>query len=62
MRETIVVTCPYCGEQFAALVDPGDVDGDYVQDCELCCHPIRFAVREDSDGLIRVETERDDDA
>jgi hypothetical protein len=38
------VTCPYCGES-VALVLESDVAGEFVQDCEVCCNPWRVKVR-----------------
>ena len=33
--------CPYCGAQISMLVDPSIEKQDYVEDCEVCCNPIR---------------------
>lgn len=42
----IDVQCPYCWERFGILVDPeGGAEQSYVQDCEVCCHPILLRVR-----------------
>jgi hypothetical protein len=32
------VACPYCGEEGEIFVEP-DVNGTFVQDCEVCCNP-----------------------
>ena len=32
------VACPYCGEAGEIYVET-DVDGEFVQDCEVCCNP-----------------------
>lgn len=61
MLPQLDVTCPYCGEAFTAVVDTGEGDTEYVQDCEICCHPIRFRVRLDGDAPVAVETAREDD-
>lgn len=61
MLQSLSVTCPYCGEAFDALIDTSEGDTDYVQDCDICCHPIRFWVRVDDDGPVQVETGREDD-
>ena len=42
-------SCPYCGEVIHILLNHEDVDSEYIEDCEVCCRPIRFLVRE-SDG------------
>lgn len=61
MLQSLAVTCPYCGEAYDALIDTSEGDADYVEDCAVCCHPIRFRVRVDDDGPVQVETEREDD-
>ncbi|RZA08435.1 MAG: CPXCG motif-containing cysteine-rich protein [Proteobacteria bacterium] len=40
-EEETFFTCPYCFETISILVDRS-VDGEmnYVEDCEVCCHPI----------------------
>ena len=49
MGDEFEVTCPYCGEQIEIYVEP-DVMGILVQDCEVCCNPLR----------VRVTGRRDD--
>jgi hypothetical protein len=46
VSDSFLVTCPYCGEEIELYVEP-DVQGDLVQDCEVCCNP----------WLIRVFTD-----
>ncbi|MBA3298009.1 MAG: CPXCG motif-containing cysteine-rich protein [Acidobacteria bacterium] len=36
--DTILVTCPYCGEDVEIFIEE-DVRGSFVQDCEVCCNP-----------------------
>lgn len=40
MPDGFLVTCPFCGEQVDIYVEP-DVDGSFIQDCEVCCNPWR---------------------
>lgn len=47
MSDSFLVTCPYCGEEIELYLEP-DVQGDLVQDCEVCCNP----------WLIRVFTDQ----
>jgi len=44
------VECPFCGEWIDVWVDPGGADvQEYIEDCSVCCRPIRFvATRESS--------------
>lgn len=37
-------TCPYCWETITMLVDPSAREQTYVEDCEVCCRPIRIHV------------------
>lgn len=39
----VAVRCPYCGEHLEILLDP-EVEGDLVQDCEVCCNPWQLRV------------------
>lgn len=54
-------TCPHCGEPLDVFVDPGGGEHqDYVEDCAVCCRPIRFvAVRDEDSGEydVRVDAE-----
>jgi len=61
LLQTATVHCPYCGEAFEALLDPGEGGSVYVQDCEICCNPIRFAVDGGPAGALTVSTAREDD-
>ena len=43
--EEVPVDCPYCGESITVLVDTSVDEQDYVEDCFVCCRPIRLVVR-----------------
>ena len=43
MSDEFPVHCPYCGERLEIYVEP-DVHGSFVQDCEVCCNPMRIVV------------------
>jgi hypothetical protein len=42
-------SCPYCWEEISVVLDPSVRSQTYVEDCEVCCHPIelRYVVEED---------------
>lgn len=40
MREHFF-TCPYCWEQISMLLDFSAAEQTYIEDCEVCCRPIR---------------------
>lgn len=37
-----VFTCPYCWEQISMLLDLSVGEQTYIEDCEVCCRPIRI--------------------
>jgi hypothetical protein len=38
VSESFIVTCPYCAEEIELYLE-SDIQGDLVQDCEVCCNP-----------------------
>jgi cysteine-rich CPXCG protein len=45
------LSCPHCGEPLDANVDPGGGERqDYVEDCAVCCRPIRFVAVQDAES------------
>jgi len=44
-------TCPYCWEQISMLLDLSADSQTYVEDCEVCCHPISISY-DVSDGAL----------
>ena len=55
------VTCPYCWESISVLLDPGDSDTSYVEDCQVCCRPVLFRLSVDARGSLAAEVSREDD-
>ena len=55
------VQCPYCGERIDVYVDTGGAaTQDYIEDCSVCCHPIRMLVSIDFEtGETQVTTSAD---
>lgn len=52
--------CDSCGEE---IVVPVDISAgsrqDYVEDCPVCCHPMRLRVAIDPDGEPHVQGEHE---
>lgn len=54
-------TCPYCGQTISMLFEELYGDQEYIEDCEVCCNPIRIRYRvteadgEDPDIDVDVE-------
>ena len=57
MWEVVEVLCPYCFEAIEILLAPED-RGELVQDCEVCCNPLKINVLRDPDGNPRPTVER----
>ncbi|KTF16604.1 CPXCG motif-containing cysteine-rich protein [Pseudoalteromonas sp. H105] len=55
------ITCPYCGERLDILIDPSDLDQQYIEDCQVCCKPINFLVQMDIDETLFVTVSSDDE-
>jgi hypothetical protein len=55
--DEVRVLCPYCRELVSIFVEP-DVDGDFVQDCEVCCNPWAVWVKHDGEGIPQVQVAR----
>ena len=43
------ISCPYCGENIAVLIDGSVPQQEYIEDCQVCCRPIIFRVQVDAD-------------
>jgi hypothetical protein len=43
-------SCPYCWESISMVLDTSVKSQTYVEDCEVCCHPIevRYTVEDDA--------------
>ena len=42
--------CPYCGEVITLLIDTSIAKQSYIEDCEVCCRPIRVEAMMAVDG------------
>ncbi|PIS11776.1 MAG: CPXCG motif-containing cysteine-rich protein [Bdellovibrio sp. CG10_big_fil_rev_8_21_14_0_10_47_8] len=46
--------CPYCLEMISMILDLS-VEGEqsYIEDCEVCCHPIQISYTVTNDGQLK---------
>ena len=51
-------TCPYCGESISVLLDLSVINQRYIEDCEVCCHPIAIRYEVGEDGELVFEEGR----
>jgi hypothetical protein len=57
--EEAEVECPFCGESFSIVVDCSVDRQDYIEDCFVCCRPIRFLIRCEEGRLVSVDAGRE---
>ena len=50
MIEFCPIQCPYCWSTLELAVDPSAGDAEYVEDCQVCCQPIRLWLAVDVGG------------
>jgi hypothetical protein len=59
MQEEAQISCPFCGETLSILLDLSIPDQDYIEDCQVCCRPIRIAYSSADGVLISLEVQQD---
>ena len=50
--------CPHCFAPISVLLDPSVPAQSYVEDCEVCCHPIEIAYQADGEAVTAFAAER----
>jgi hypothetical protein len=61
LGDFVQLQCPWCGETFGSAVDLTTGDRTWIEDCQVCCRPIRVALDLDEQGAIaELTTHRDD--
>jgi len=61
MLDTQRIQCPYCWEEIEIVVDPSELEQNYVEDCFVCCRPIHLNVHIDYEGEITVTARSEDE-
>ncbi|MEP7352871.1 MAG: CPXCG motif-containing cysteine-rich protein [Acidobacteriota bacterium] len=47
--------CPYCWAEISMVLDPSVRRQTYVEDCEVCCHPIEVSCAFEDGSLSDFE-------
>ena len=55
LTDEVEVGCPYCGETITLVVDLSVPEQNYIEDCFVCCRPIRVTCRADGDTFSGIE-------
>ncbi|MCA9484757.1 MAG: CPXCG motif-containing cysteine-rich protein [Nitrospina sp.] len=53
--------CPYCGEWISMVIDLSAGGQEYIEDCEVCCRPIKIAYGVEDGELSWVQAMGDID-
>jgi hypothetical protein len=56
------INCPYCGESIDVLIDFDDMGQEYIEDCQVCCRPITFAVSSSINGDLSLSVHSEDES
>ncbi len=59
--EQTTVGCPYCGETIDVFLDQSNAGQEYIEDCQVCCRPIVFALTVTGDGGVDVSVRAEDE-
>lgn len=51
------VYCPYCGETITLVIDLSVEDQTYIEDCFVCCRPIRVTCRADGGTFTGIDVD-----
>ena len=53
------IRCPFCAESMTVLVDASAGSQSYIEDCQICCQPMRVSFDADGGELreLRVDCE-----
>ncbi len=49
--------CPYCWEEISMLLDTSIRQQTYVEDCEVCCNPIKITAQFKDYELVSFQAE-----
>ena len=60
--ESVHINCPSCGESLEIAIDVSVGPQDYLEDCQVCCQPIRFRIRVSADGQLSIDVRREDES
>ena len=57
LETTAEISCPYCGEMIAIVLDLSVESQSYIEDCSVCCQPMSVTYRAEDGELAHLEVE-----
>lgn len=53
------IRCPYCGERLHVVIDTSAGDQTYIEDCQVCCRPMRIDFAVDENEILYLNVSSD---
>jgi len=50
-------SCPYCWSEISMLLDLSVTQQAYIEDCEICCNPIRISYRANNNDIVNFSAQ-----
>ena len=61
IEEDYLFSCPHCGVDLSVRLEAsGGKEQQFIQDCEVCCRPIKIEVRFQGEEVIHFEAQADE--
>lgn len=57
MLTEAVMTCPQCGESWSLSIDTSQGSYETIDDCAVCCRPMRVLVECEPGEVLSIHTE-----
>lgn len=54
-------SCPYCGEPCLLAIDLSVTEQDYIEDCQVCCRPMRVSIQAADPQQLQVTLRSEDE-
>lgn len=55
LEESAEITCPHCWERQTIVLDLSVPEQDYIEDCQVCCQPIRILYTSHAGELVTID-------
>lgn len=51
------MTCPNCWEKITIVLDLSVTEQDYIEDCSVCCRPMRIRYTTAAGALVSLDAD-----
>ena len=60
LEEAADITCPHCWESQTIMLDLSLPEQDYIEDCQICCQPMRIRYTSNAGEVLNLVAEQSD--